>query len=540
VAPVRTALEVLIFSVALLLLIACANIANLLLSRSASRQKEIAVRTAVGASRARLVRQLLAESLLLGSLGGLVGFALATWGLRVISAANAADLPRFTPISTDWRVLVFTVSITFGTGILFGLAPALSGMRFDLNSSLKERAATCGKSSRTTIKQILLVPQFALATILLAGAGLLANSFIHLLGVHLGFNPKHLLTVEIFLSPAEYGERDPKAAVLLHEMLDHIRTIPGVRSVGLVSALPISGGPATDFTVAGQPLPRPGDEPSADIRTIDPGYFLTMGIPLIAGRNFTERDGPTAPPVTVINETMARTFWPNENPLGKRVTMKDWGQPLTGEIVGIVGDVKANGLDEATGPMIYWPYHQFAGIFNSIVVRSDLNLGVLVPAVKAQVWSVDKNQPVSEIKTVDQLLSDSLARRRIYMVLLGVFAGAALLLAALGIYGVMSYNVNQRVHEIGLRLALGAERGDVLHLILSGGARIALIGTGVGIAAALALTRLMTTLLFGVTATDPATLGMVAVLPLLVAFVACYVPARRAMRVDPMVALRYE
>ena len=540
VAPVRTALEILIFSVGMLLLIACANIANLLLSRSASRQKEIAVRTAVGASRGRLAWQLLAESLLLGSLGGLLGLALAAWALRVITALNAADIPRLTQINMDWRVLIFTLLVTFATSILFGLAPALCGMRFDLNSSLKEQVSISGKSSRTRIKQMLLVPQFALATVLLAGAGLLANSFVHLLRVNLGFNPSQILTMEIFLAPSQYPARDPRAALLLHEMLERVRTIPGVRSAGLVSALPIAGGPATDFAIVGRPLPRPGDEPSADIRTIDPAYFGTVGIPLIAGRTFTERDNDTAAPVMVINQTMARKFWPNESPLGKRVTMKDWGAPLTGKVVGIVGDVRANGLDEAVSPMIYWPSYQFAQIFNSIVVRSDLNLPTLIPAVKSQIWSVDKNQPVSKIETMDQVLSDSLARRRIYMALLIVFAGAALLLAAVGIYGVMSYGVNQRVHEIGLRLALGAERGDVLHLILSEGVKIALIGTGIGIAATLVLTRLMTSLLFGVTATDPATFTIVGVLPLRVALLACYIPARRAMRVNPMVALRYE
>ncbi|HWZ23745.1 MAG TPA: ABC transporter permease, partial [Verrucomicrobiae bacterium] len=505
VAPVRTALEILIFSVGMLLLIACANIANLLLSRSAVRQKEIAVRTAIGAGRGRLARQLFTESLLLGSLGGLLGFALAVWALRVLAAMNAANIPRLNQITMDWRVLIFTLLVTFSTIILFGLVPALGGLKIDLHASLREQAAISGKSSRTGIKQLLLVPQFALATVLLAGAGLLANSFVHLLRVDLGFNPANLITMELFLSPAEYPERDPRAAILLHEMMERVRAIPGVRSAGLVSALPITGGPATDFSISDRPLPRAGNEPSADIRTIDPAYFRTMGIPLLAGRNFTERDNATAPPVMVINQTMARQFWPNENPLGKHVTMKDWGAPLTGEIVGVVGDVKSNGLDEAGGPMIYWPYYQFAQIFNSVVVRSELNIATLIPAVKSQIWSVDKNQPVSDIKTMDQVLSDSLARRRIYMALLGMFAGAALLLAAVGIYGVMSYTVNQRVHEIGLRLALGAERADVLRLILSEGTKIAFVGTATGIAVALALTHLMTTLLYGVTATDPAT-----------------------------------
>src|SRR3984893_5874809 len=331
VAPVRTALEILIFSVGMLLLIACANIANLLLSRSAVRQKEIAVRTAIGAGRGRLARQLFTESLLLGSLGGMLGFAVAAWGLRVLTAMNAANIPRLDQITMDWRVLIFTLLVTFSTSILFGLVPALGGSKVDLHASLKEQATISGKSSRTGIKQLLLVPQFALATVLLAGAGLLANSFVHLLRVDLGFNPANLITMELFLSPAEYPERDPRAAILLHEVMERVRAIPGVRSAGLVSALPITGGPATDFSISGRPLPRAGDEPSADIRTVDSAYFGTMGIPLLAGRNFTERDNATAPHVMVINQTMARQFWPNDSPLRKHITMKETGAPLPGE-----------------------------------------------------------------------------------------------------------------------------------------------------------------------------------------------------------------
>lgn len=411
VAPVRAALNILVFSVGLLLLIACANIANLLLSRSAARQKEIAVRVAIGASRARLARQLLAESLLLGGLGGLLGLAAAAWSLRLLTALKASDIPRLAQVTLDWHVLLFTVLITLAASILFGLAPVLSGLKLDLNSSLKEQISSSSKSSVAAVKRFLLVPQVALATVLLAGAGLLANSFVQLLRADLGFNPHQLLTMGIFLSPSQYGERDPKAAVLLHQMVESVRALPGVRSAGVVNALPITGGPSTDFVIVGQSTPRLGDEPSADIRVIDPSYFATMAIPLLAGRNFTEHDGAAAAPVLIVNQTMARKFWPNESPLGKRVTMKDWGAPLTGEIVAVVGDVKAHGLDEAAEPMIYWPYYQFPQVFNAFAVRSDQDLATLIPAVKSQIWSVDKNQPVSEIQLMDEVLSDSLARR---------------------------------------------------------------------------------------------------------------------------------
>jgi putative ABC transport system permease protein len=483
---------------------------------------------------------MVAENLLLGALGGCLGLAAATWSFRLLAAANAANIPRLSQVDLDWHVLLFTVLVTVAASILFGLGPVLGSLTLDLNASLKEHRLSSSKSSVAAVKRFLLVPQFALATVLLTGAGLLASSFVHLLRADLGFNPQHLLTMQIFLSPSQYDERDPKAALLLHQMLERVRALPGVDSAGLVNALPITGGPSTDFVIVGQPAPFLGDEPSADIRIVDSAYFSTMGMPLQAGRTFTERDNASTAPVLIVNQTLARKFWPNENPLGKRVTMKDWGAPLTGEIVGIVGDVKARGLDEADEPMLYWPYHQFPQIFNAIVVRSDQDLATLIPAIKSQIWSVDKNQPVSEIQPMEEVLFDSVARRRIYMALLGVFAGAALSLAAVGIYGVMSYSVNQRIHEIGLRLALGAERADVLRLVMTEGAKIALFGIAIGIAFALALTHLMTSLLYGVTATDPTTLFAVATVPLLVAMMACYVPARRAMRVDPMVALRYE
>jgi predicted permease len=540
VEPVQPALVVLVFAVGLLLVMACANLANLLLARASVREKEFSLRTALGAGRLRLVRQLLTESLVLAMLGAVVGLGIAAWSLQFIAALDSQDLPRFGEISIDWRVLGFTLLVSWLSGLLFGLAPALSGTKTDLNTSMKEGAGISLSASRRGASRALIVPQFALAVVLLVGAGLLGNSFVRLLRVNPGFNPSGVLAVQLFFSPAEYPEGDVRGALVLQQMLENVRTVPRVRSAGLVTALPITGGASTDFIVEGRPLPQANDEPSADVRSADPAYFQTMGIPLLAGREFSDADNSTARRVMVINQTMARQYWPNASPIGQHVTMKDWGPPLTGEIVGVVGDVKTNGLDEAVGPMIYWPHFQFPELFNTIVVRSDGEPSRLLPAVKAAVWAVNKNQAISKIETMEQVLSESLARRRLYMILLGVFAGAALLLAGVGIYGMVSYSVSQRIREIGIRIAIGAERADVFQLVMRHGAKVALLGIVIGIAAALGLTRLMASLLFGVSATDPLTFLGVASLLTLVALGASFLPARRAMRVDPMVALRHE
>ncbi|HKW31447.1 MAG TPA: ABC transporter permease [Candidatus Acidoferrum sp.] len=539
-APVRPALVILLFAVALLLVIACANVANLLLARTAARNKEIALRLALGASRSRLVMLLLTEGVFMSLLGGASGLLFAEAGLSFIRTQSNQNLPRFAEIHLDWRVFAFSFGVSILSGLFFGLAPALAGSKLNLNDPLKEGHWETAGARRRISSNALTVLQFGLATILLAGAGLLGGSLLRVLRVSPGFNPDHLLTLQVFLSPVQYPERDSKAAITLHQMLENIRSLPGVRSAGLVNALPITGGPSTEFVIEGRPAPRLGDEPDADIRVADSQYFSTMRIPLIAGRVFTEHDNASSARVIVINQTLARTFWPNENPLGQRITMKDWGPPLTGEIVGVVGDVKTNGLDELVGPMIYWSYYQFGLVFNSIVVRAEGDPLLMVSAAKSRIWSVDKDQPVSQIQTMNQILSQSLARRRLYVVLLGVFACVALLLAAAGIYGVVSYSVTQRTREMGIRVALGAKRLDILRIIVLQAAKLALAGELLGIAAALALTRLMTSLLFGITAVDPLIFACVALLLTAVAFLACYVPARRAMRVDPIVALRYE
>ncbi len=540
VAPVRPALVILLLAVGLLLLIACANVANLLLARTAARRKEIALRLVLGASRARLAMLLLTESIFVSLLAGAVGLLIAEAGLTFIRTQNNQDLPRFTEIALDWRVFAFALAVSILSGLFFGLAPALVGAKVNLNAPLKEGNWEPAGASLRLSNGTLTVLQFGLATILLAGASLLGSSLLRVLRENPGFNPDHLLTLQVFLSPVQYPEGDSKESIVLHEMLERVRALPGVRSAGVVNALPITGGPSTEFVIEGRPAPRLGDEPGADIRVADPGYFPAMEIPLLAGRSFTEHDTVGSARVVLINETLARTFWPNENPVGQRITMKDWGPPLTGEIVGVVGDVKGNGLDAAVGPMLYWPYTQFGQIFNTMVVRSDDDPIRLAAAVKSRIWSVDKDQPVSRIQTMDHILSDSVARRRLYVVLLGVFASVALLLAAAGIYGVVSYSVMRRTREIGIRVALGAERVDVLRLIIAQAAKLALTGEVLGILLALGLTRLMASLLFGISSADPFTFAGVASLLSAVALAACYIPARRAMRVDPIVALRYE
>ena len=539
VAPVRPALLIMVIAVGLLLLIACANVANLLLARGATRKKEIATRLALGAGRARLVSQLLTESVMIATLGGALGCGIAWWSLRFIVALNG-DFPRFGEITLDWRVLAFTLLISLFTGILFGIAPALAGLKLDLNASLKERAPSAAGGRRGGISQPLVALQFALAMLLLIGAGLLGHSFVRLLNVNPGFNSENLLTMRVFLSPVRFPQFEPKAAVVLHQMLEQIREIPGVRSAGVGITLPTTGGPATDFKIQGRYASPPNMTPIADIGVVDSGYFRALGIPLLSGREFTENDNQQSTRVMIVNQTMAKQFWPNESPIGKRVTMNNWGPPLTGEIVGIVGDVKTNGIAADVYPMIYWPYFQFPQNFNAFVVRTEGDPNRLIAPIKERIWSVDKTLPISKIATMDQLISDSLARRRLYMVLLSVFAAAALLLAAVGIYGVMSYSVSQRMNEMGIRIALGAQSRDVLVLVMKRGLTVALLGMSIGIAAAFALTRLMASLLFGVRATDPFAFGAVAAVLMLVALLACYLPARRAARVDPIAALRID
>lgn len=537
VAPMRPALIVLLCAVGCVLLIACANVANLLLARSAAREREMAIRIALGASRWRIARQLLTESALLGLAGGAAGLLLAVWGVDSLIALAPANLPRIDEVRIDGRVLGFTLFSSLLTGILFGIAPALQLPRLSIHDVVKDGGRGSTGVRRRWLRHFLVVSEVAIALVLLVGAGLLINSFWRLQQVDRGFNAQNVLTLNLTLSRQS---RTDQQVAFLKEVLERTPQVPGVRSVGVTSTLPLRGGPATSFIIEGRPPVQHGDEPSADIRVIDSHYFETMGVPLRAGRGFVETDTAAAPRVMVINETLARRFWPGEDPIGRQITMKDWGPPLTGEIVGIAGDVKADGLDSESGPMIYWPYPQFPVIFNTIVVRTEGDPLLLAGAVKNQIWSVDPNQPVASVATMEQVLAGSVAPRRFNTLLLGIFAAVALALAAVGIYGVISYAVSQRTHEIGIRVALGAQGSDVIKLVVGQGMALAVTGVGLGLAAAVSLTRLMSTLLFGVSPTDAPTFVAVAVLLTGVALAACVVPARRATRVDPMVALRYE
>jgi putative ABC transport system permease protein len=539
-APLRTPLLVLLCAAGGVLLIACTNLASLLLARGAARAKEIAIRASLGAPRSRLVRQLLTESLLLGVLGGAAGLMIALWCVNLVKEPPFNKLVGYAGVSLDVRVLLFAVGITLFTGILCGLAPAFQSARGGTIAVAQLHGRATAGIRNVRLRSFFVVSEVALAFVLLVGAGLLIHSFAAILRLPLGFQPDNVVTMQLFMSPARYSSDGPQARQYLHRILERLESVRGVQSVGMIDALPLTGGASTDIEIVGRPVPDPNDEPEVDIRIVSPGFFRTMEIPLRAGRLFTERDTFEAPRVMIINETMARKFWPGENPLGRRVTMKDWGPPLTGEIVGIASDVKLDFPDTPVAPALYWSYQQFLNPFSSIVVRLNSDAKMVLPGIKSAIWSVDKEQTIASIQTFDDILSDTLTTRRINMAILAILAALALLLASLGIYGVLANSVAQRTQEIGVRLALGARPGQVLAPVVGQGMRLTILGLALGLAAALAVTRLLTGLLFGIKPTDPLTFAGVAILLTLVALTACYIPARRATRVDPIVALRHE
>jgi putative ABC transport system permease protein len=541
VEDIRPALLVLLVAVGVILLIACANIANLLLARGAARQKEVALRSALGASRGRLLRQLLTETLLLGLIGGVAGLLLAQWGVDALLALNTADLPAPPgDIRLDARVLLFSLALSTLTGFIFGIVPALQLSKADMNRTLKEGGGVAGEGSgRMRLRGAFVVLQVALSLVLLVSAGLLINSFYRLLRVNPGFNTQNLLTMEYRLPKNRYAKGEQQWN-FHREVVERVSRVPGVESAAVVRGLPFSGNGATiSYTLPNQPAPLRGEEPKALENAIDPNYLATVGLPLIRGRNFNAQDGPASPPVVLVNRTMADKLWPGEDPLGKQLQFPDAN--MTASVVGVVGDAKQFDIGEPQRPQIYTSYAQNPHIFGTLVVRAH---GVeplsLAKSVKEAVWSVDPEQPVWKVRTLEYLLTQNVADRRFILSLMACFAGLAMLLTALGIYGVISYTVTQRTHEIGVRIALGAQSRDVLRLVIRQGMVLTLIGVGAGLAAAFAVTRLMSGLLYGVSATDPLTYAGVALLLALVSLVACYIPARRAMRVNPLVALRYE
>jgi putative ABC transport system permease protein len=539
VGDVRPAMLVLLGAVGLVLLIACANVANLLLARAAAREKEVAIRAALGASRARLIRQHLTESLVLAMTGGAVGLLLAFWIVDLLVSFAPKGTPRLDEIAIDPIVLAFTCGVALLTGLVFGLAPALLSSRTNFNSALKEGGRDTSASSRgARVRSALVVSEVALALMLLVGAALLIKSFVNLQRVAPGFNPKDVVRVDVALPRTRYPERN-QSATFYKQLLDRIAALPGVQSAGAVSNLPLSGGGTdSDFGIEGRAPAEPGQNPVAWYSSVTPGYFRAMGIRLLRGRVFSEADNADAPKTVLISETMARRYFPDEDPLGKRLVFGGGSDPR--EIVGVISDVKFFGLNLDARPSMYFPHAQNPAGGMSLVVRTQGDLLTLAAAIRGQVSALDRDLAVSNVMTMEQLVGVSLAEPRFTLLLLGAFAAVAMLLSAIGVYGVVSYSVTQRSHEIGVRMALGAQMSDVLKLVVGQGMTLVLGGVGLGLIAAFALSRVMESLLFGVSATDFTTFAATSVVLAGVALAACFIPARRAIRVDPMVALRYE
>ncbi|PYS88840.1 MAG: hypothetical protein DMF64_19425 [Acidobacteria bacterium] len=538
----KTGLLSLLGAVGFVLLIACANVANLMLARSSARHKEIAIRTALGASRWRIVRQLLTESVLLSLLGGAGGVLLALWGLDLLLASVPKEfslmLHGWNQIRLDRWVLTFTIAVSILTGLLFGLAPALQASKTDLNEALKEGGRASVGHARRRFRGALVVLEVALALVLLIGAGLMLKSFMRLMEVRPGFDPHNVLTAQLSLPSTRYAK--PEQVVNFYQQLvARVAAQPGVESVGVINYLPMAGSGGTNsFIIEGRPAPKQGDYPEANFRIASPNYFQTMRIPVIKGRVFTDFDKSDSLRVALINETMAREFFPNEEPVGK-ILRDPAGQNPT-QIVGVVGDIKHFGLDDAPEPYLYVPHTQAAESSMMLVLRSASEPASLTAAVRREVAALDRDQPLNNIKNMEQRIAETSTPARLTSFLMGVFAALALVLASVGIYGVIAYSVAQRTHEIGIRMALGAERRDILALVVRQGMTLVIIGLGFGLVASFVLMRWLASKLFQVSATDPVTFTAVSVLLALVALIACYIPARRATKVDPMIALRYE
>jgi putative ABC transport system permease protein len=544
VGDVRSALLVLFGAVGLVLLIACANFASLLMMRALAERQELVIRAALGAGHGRLIRKTLTESLLLSVFGGAAGLLFAKWGTSLLLALRPEELARLSGIHMDTRVLLFVLVVSVLTGIVFGMAPAWIAARADVAGALKEsgRSTTAGTMGHR-IRKILVTSELALALVLLVGAGLLIKGFSRLRSMNPGFNSANVMTMYLQLPRTRYGEI-PKQTQFRRELLTRLNSLPGVQAA-MVTDIPLGGNYVGHrFVIDGRPPVAVGGEPKVQTLSVMGDYFRVMQIPLRVGRDFTPLDREGQPLVAIVNEEMVREFFPHENPIGMRIRWAgDTGPPQWMTVVGVAGDVKHSGLNQPTDPAVYTPFSQNDEAwrrFMTLAIRAPDTSPGLVEEVKKQIWSVDGQIPVSDVYAMDELIAVSLAQQRFNMLLLGLFAALALILAAVGIYGAMAYAVNQRTHEIGIRTALGAQRRDVLRLVMRDGAKIALFGIAIGIAAAIALTRLMTSLLFEVKPTDPETFAVVAIVLAIVALAACYVPTRRAMRVDPMVALRHE
>jgi predicted permease len=550
--------------VAFVLLIACANVAGLLLAQAAARDKEVSVRAALGSSRWRIVRQFLTESVLLSLLGGALGVALAFVGLRAFVALSPVWFPRLKEIALDTRVLGFTALLSFATGLIFGVFPALQSSRPDLVESLKESTRGAGTSvSRQRLRSALVVSEISLALVLLIGSGLMINTFLRLYGVQPGCNPRSLATFQVHLARGEFVketgplagyqgiEISPRVSPMFEQIRERLAALPGVQSAAAATNPPLSGWSGRfNFSIEGRKQADSDKELlAANYFPVSADYFHTLNVPLLRGREFRLQDSATAPPVVIVNDTMAHRFWPNEDPLGKRLRIDIANEPPR-EIVGVVGDVRQNRYDKEAQSQMYLPhvqqplatYGRFAEprLTMTFVVRSGGDPMRLVPGFRAAVSGVDRSLPISNVKTVEQYVSEQLQEPREYMALLSIFSAIAVALAIVGVYGIMAYSVRQRTHEIGIRMALGAGSGDVMRLVIRRGLILIALGTGFGLVAALVMTGLLKSFLWGVTATDPVTFTLVVLALVVVALLACYLPARRALKIDPMIALRYE
>jgi predicted permease len=546
--PIRPTLLILTVVVGFVLLIACANVANLLLARSTTRQKGVVIRLALGSSRSRLMRQLLIENLLLALLGGAAGLLLAYWGMNFLNAIVRDRVPYLEKVSIDLRVLGFTLVVSFLVGVVVGLIPGLQAARLNLSDALKEGGRALSETpSRRRMGNLFVVLEVTLAVPLLIGAGLMLRSSLLLQNIDRGINLNNVLAMQISLPKAKYSTAQQTAA-FYQQALNRIQSEPGVESASAVNFLPLTNlGDAISLTIEGRSAPPAEPELTAAYRVIDQNYFLTLGIPLLRGRYFTEQDNDESHGVVMINQTMARRYWPNEDPIGKRLKPNfpaakvPWRPESTNTwlaITGVVGDVKEAGLTDQQPPEIYIPYLQNPSSLMNLLVRSKSDPLHLVPALRRQVLTVDADQPVYNIETMENVLTQSIAAPNVITSLLAIFAAVGLILAAIGVYSVMSYSVAQRTHEVGVRMALGAQQQHVLRMVVSQGLRLILVGVALGGTAALAVTRVISNLLFGVTATDPTTFIAVPLLVIAVALLASYLPARRALKVDPIVALR--